>query len=336
MERFVEVLKGERVEIRYLSTIDYPNARPFMVGQLSSGDFGPASDEIAKITGMTRYNIQYEFPTFRMKNNAVSSCQGKRIHRYALLDGKLETVDLLDDKQLEALKEKREPLDFPVLPSYIIPKPGQSGRILWFSGVPGAGKSTSAQLMARNHNYVYYELDCICSAVNPYIDISVDNPTMQQTKQKSLKIVSEDFVKMTEDWSECIQLITQGKIADIEEKFDSCVFSAANHIIQQRQRLGGDWAVAFAIFTQKQREKLRQIIGPDLIFIVLGMTEECMRKRLMKRHQGQVQLVDAIVEVNKLYEDVGDDEQNAYRIIVDESMSREDVIDKTLEIIGST
>ena len=57
-----------------------------------------------------------------------------------------------------------------------------------FSGPPGAGKSTSAQLMGRHHGHVYYEADCMFSFANPFIDLSVENPSMAQMMQKPLKV----------------------------------------------------------------------------------------------------------------------------------------------------
>ena len=38
----------------------------------------------------------------------------------------------------------------------------------------------------------------------------------------------------------------------------------ANDVLKQRQRIGGDWSIAFAIFSRKQRDIIRKILGPDL------------------------------------------------------------------------
>ena len=42
------------------------------------------------------------------------------------------------------------------------------------------GKSTSAQILGRDHGYVYYEADCFGGLKNPYVPLNVDNPTMAQ------------------------------------------------------------------------------------------------------------------------------------------------------------
>ena len=75
------------------------------------------------------------------------------------------------------------------------------GRIIWMTGAPGMGKSTTAQILARNHGFVYYEADCFGSLrvdlymdyaqkpdllQNPYIPLDVDNPSMAQMNQRVL------------------------------------------------------------------------------------------------------------------------------------------------------
>ena len=97
-------------------------------------------------------------------------------------------MNCLNDEELEVLKESRESKEEPSIPDYIKPQPGKAGKLLWFSGPPGAGKSTTAQLLARNHGYVYYEADCMSIFVNPFIDINTPEPSMAQMNQKPLKV----------------------------------------------------------------------------------------------------------------------------------------------------
>ena len=61
-------------------------------------------------------------------------------------------------------------------------------------GPPGAGKSTTAQLLARNHGFIYYEADAFFMMCNPFNDINVDNPSMSTIKQKPLKVNELFFV----------------------------------------------------------------------------------------------------------------------------------------------
>ena len=57
-----------------------------------------------------------------------------------------------------------------------------------FKGPPGAGKSTSAQLLGRNHGYIFYEADAFLSCANPFIDPNIEFEPWQQFKQKPLKV----------------------------------------------------------------------------------------------------------------------------------------------------
>ena len=61
------------------------------------------------------------------------------------------------------------------------------GKLLWFSGAPGMGKSTSAQLLARDNGYVYYEADAFNMMHNPFNSLDSENPSMDTVKQKILK-----------------------------------------------------------------------------------------------------------------------------------------------------
>ena len=68
------------------------------------------------------------------------------------------------------------------------PNPGKEGKIYWVSGPPGAGKSTTCQLMAKDHGYIYYEGDSIMQLLNPFVDVNVDNPTVAASRTRPLKV----------------------------------------------------------------------------------------------------------------------------------------------------
>ena len=79
----------------------------------------------------------------------------------------LDILELADEKKLQQLRDDREPFDAPSTPPYFTPKPGKHGKVFWFSGATGSGKSTSAQLMGRHHGCLYYEGDAFGLFVNP-------------------------------------------------------------------------------------------------------------------------------------------------------------------------
>ena len=66
-------------------------------------------------------------------------------------------------------------------------QPHHQGKLLFLTGAPGLGKSTTAQLLARRLGYVYYECDTFAQLKNPFIDVNVENPSIAQLKQKILK-----------------------------------------------------------------------------------------------------------------------------------------------------
>ena len=122
-----------------------------------------------------------------------------------------------------------------------------------------------------------------------------------------------------------------------EEKVQPHFEEMSNHIIQQRTRLGGDMVIAKAVFSRYQRNNLQKILGPDLVFINLSMTEDCRNKRIMKRHGGDncpQKIVDFFSKIIKLYESTGENEENTYDVIITEDMSPSDVTHKIIEIIN--
>ena len=70
----------------------------------------------------------------------------------------------------------------------------------------------------------------------------------------------------------------------MKEKMLPMFHEMALHIDQQRKRLGGNWAIAQAVFSRAQRDQIKKDLGPNLIFMVLNVTRECQHKRVVKRH----------------------------------------------------
>ena len=125
---------------------------------------------------------------------------------------------------------------------------------------------------------------------------------------------------------------------EVNKKLDAFCVLMANDILKQRSRIGGDWSIAFAMFSRHQREIIRKILGPDVIFIVMGLTEKTTKKRLQGRFgDGEIgdQFTNQCLGIYKKYEEAGDDEMNSYNIMIDENMSIDDVDDKVISIIES-
>ena len=75
-------------------------------------------------------------------------------------------------------KDEGDPISCPPGPYKV--QPHHQGRLLFLTGAPGLGKSTTAQLLARLRGFVYYEEDCFHQLRNPYIPLTAESPTMEQ------------------------------------------------------------------------------------------------------------------------------------------------------------
>ena len=117
------------------------------------------------------------------------------------------------------------------------------------------------------------------------------------------------------------------------EKLQPFLDLLAKDIIHQRKRLGGNMVIAQAINSQKQRERMRNLIGPDLVFIVLGLSKECQMKRVKARHGEDFPFVDMLIKISDLYEPAGAEEENAFNVVITEDDSRDDVLQKIVDIL---
>ena len=68
------------------------------------------------------------------------------------------------------------------------PRHDKLGKIIWLSGPPCAGKSTTAQFLAKKCGYVYYEADSIINLSNPFFDINAENTFNALMQAKPLRV----------------------------------------------------------------------------------------------------------------------------------------------------
>merc|ERR1711935_1107041 len=169
------------------------------------------------------------------------------------------------------------------------------------------------------------EADAFFMFCNPFIDPKTDNPSMATLSQKPLKGLSVETIKAVESGLEGYQAIQKGNglSEEIKEKILPMLHEMALDIGKQHKRLGGNFAIAQAVFNRSQRDQIKKDLGPNLNFIVLNLSKECQSKRVAKRHGSDDQggQIAALMEkFYDLYEPAGEDENNAYNIAITEDM----------------
>ena len=186
----IAYINGENIEFFSHVYLDYPELLKLEegnVGKLEYRDFGPAPSELAELSGIQNFNLRLEIKEFKLR--LILNDEGTRFYAEKMIPTQkdFKMREWVNDEKLNEFKESREPADAPIC-KYAKLQPKKPGKIIWFSGPPGAGKSTTAQLMGRKHGYVYYEGDCYNSMTNPFIDLNVDNPSLAQSDQIPLKV----------------------------------------------------------------------------------------------------------------------------------------------------
>ena len=119
------------------------------------------------------------------------------------------------------------------------------------------GKSTSGQILAKKHGYVYYEADAFNLLKNPFNDLETDNPSMHQAKMKILKGPGDkERVALIKKSQEVWGPLMEGKEYDKDVILE--YYTAMSHdILKQKERIGGNWAIAHVVFSKEARNVIR-------------------------------------------------------------------------------
>ena len=127
-----------------------------------------------------------------LTSKGIISSDGKVIFSWGFAND-VECLKWMSEEDLKKLADDREHMDSPSCPYKI--QPENQGKLIWLSGPPEAGKSTTAQLMSKKAGFVYLEADCTMNNVNPFVPPYVENPTLAAFQQKALKVTSnfKDF-----------------------------------------------------------------------------------------------------------------------------------------------
>ena len=180
-------VKGGEARWTNLAELEYPDLElsPY-IGSWTYGSYKKTPKDIAEKTGADHFNLEMKHFDGAFTFHGVLNEDGKSIVMHNM-SGKLDTMRLLTPEKTKELLESRQDQDS-IIPPGFTPQPENQGKILFLSGPPGAGKSTTCQLMAREKGFRYYEADCMMQMINPFTDIYAENPTMASFTSKALKV----------------------------------------------------------------------------------------------------------------------------------------------------
>ena len=131
-------------------------------------------------------NIRFFGGAISEKKFGVMNDDGKTIYFWGLWNC-VECYKWQSETDMKFLADDRDPAFEP--PCQYKIEPENQGILVWLSGTPGCGKSTTGLLMSQEAGYVYFEGDSAENHLNPFLPENViDNPTKYAFRQKPLKV----------------------------------------------------------------------------------------------------------------------------------------------------
>ena len=201
------------------------------------------------------------------------------------------------------------------------------------SGPPGLGKSTTSLLLGQKANYVNYEGDAFFSHLNPYLPPDVTEPSLATGKQIPLKDVPLERLNAVRKGVKEFDKWRKGE--DFNESYVRELYtSMCNNIKREKSKIGGNWVIAQAIPFRWLRDHIKNELGSELTFVVLNMKKDEQTKRILSRHGGETNAVtEWLTTIFDKFEPLQEDEKNAVECLITNDMSRQDVMEKVLELV---
>ena len=314
----VLVIDGQECRMEVLGNIGHCTDDTFK-GTWSTGDFGPAHPEIQEATGKSNYDVQM------IMTGGIFTLNGVQIDGKSLMVvgfyKDVEHLTWVSQDQIKAIQDAGDPVEAPTCPHEL--KPGTPGKLLWLTGPPGAGKSTTGHRLSQMKGYVFYEGDCFFMHTNPYVPMDV-NPTDALMKQKPLKGMSATRLDAAIKGTETFMDITKGlDFAKAKYMYEEM----AKDILKEKQRIGGHWVVAQAVPTKALRDEITKILGQDVIHITLKLCKETQKKRLADRHgDADSGIGDYFRLWHDIYELVDEQKEHGFTVEITSEMGPDDVV----------
>ena len=146
--------------------------------------------------------------------------------------------------------------------------------------------------------FVYYEVDCFWFLKNPYVPIDVPEPTLAMENQKDL--VGEGRQERQEAVTKYEASQKEDELTEEEKKkaVEKYYALLSENIKTERQRIGGDWAVAGFLCNKRERDLLREFLGNDLTIVMLNLPESVIKERLVKRCGSDQETLEYLLVLN--------------------------------------
>ena len=317
-------IDGNTCNMEVLANIGHYTEDTF-AGTWETGNFGQAHPEIEKVTGKANFDIKMSMMHGVFQLFGVLGQDGKSVDVIGFYKDH-EHLSWISDEEVKVLQNAGEPVDAPSCPHEL--KPGTPGKLIWLTGPPGAGKSTTGHTLSKLKNYVFYEGDCFFMHTNPYVPLD-KNPTDALMKQKPLKNISKARLEAAIKGTETFMDISKGLNF---EKAKEMYIEMARDILKEKQRIGGDWVVAQAVPSKALRDEISKILGDDVIHVTLTLDREAQKKRLNDRHgENEGGIGDYFQMWYDIYELVDEQKENGFTVNVTSEMTPEDVVKVILE-----
>ena len=131
------------------------------------------------------------------------------------------------------------------------------------------------------------------------------------------------------------QKVLQQKPYDAEKIKSFCKLLAQD-IVKYKKRLGGTFTIAQAIPTREMRDNMKEVFGPQAIFICLRLSKETNKKRVEARHavgepEQAKKFIDFLTGIYDAYEDAQPGEEYCITVHVEPHDSPDDVMQKILK-----
>ena len=321
-----EIKKDGSVLCKNLGVYDHPDLQIARQCDWTVGTFSKTPQKLQDLTGKLKFNLKMD-----SGKEGVLAEDGKTILTVPYSGIGIETIQWISDSDFQTILDSRENWD--QASTFHPIQPSKRSKIVFISGIPGAGKTTSAFKLAQM-GYVYYEGDCFMHLLNPYIPLDVEDPTNQYVMQAPLKNYPEKAVKAVLTFYEILK-----KYQEPDEESSLAYYGElAKNVDHEWKRIGGEnWVVGQAVSTRKCRDLIKQII-PDCVFVSLRVSPEVQLQRL-ERRMGHLQedqkegIMSLLVKTINTFEPVGQDEERAVDVLISSDLNENEVLDKILEAI---